>query len=237
MTIQEFKNLPNQSESDQREITRLFLEEYNSAPEFVELRTFVEQNAFGFGEKVFYPFHRMIAEDSPDYISFLEIGVFRGQTLVLYRLLSSLCNKKLDIYGITPLNSTDGHWESDYKKDIEVIHDKFGLKQPNIIKGLSTDLDVIRCCGDMSVDILYIDGGHTTEVVDSDIIHYSPLVKKGGYMIIDDSANNISGSYWGEFWGVQAVSDVVDSMLPPNTENCEWEYVGNVLHNRAWERI
>lgn len=237
MTIQEFQNLPSSTESDQREITRLFLEEYNSTPEFVELRTFVEENAFGFGEKVFYPFHRMIVEASPAYISFLEIGVFRGQTLSLLRLLSRLCEKEIDIYGITPLDSTDGHWESDYKKDIEIIHDKFGLKQPNIIKGLSTDPSVIQCCGDIKVDILYIDGGHTTEVVTSDIIHYAPLVKKGGYMIIDDSANNISGAYWGEFWGVQPVSNVVDHLLPPKAENREWEYIGNVIHNRVWKRI
>jgi len=237
MTIQEFKNLPNSTESDQREITRLFLEEYNSVPEFIELRTFVEENAFGFGEKVFYPFHRMIVEASPDYISFLEIGVFRGQTLVLVAMIAEMIGKDVSIYGVTPLDSTDGHWESNYAEDVNIIHKKFDLPHPNIIKGLSTNHSVIHSCSDLELDILYIDGGHTTEVVTSDIIHYAPLVKKGGYMIIDDSANNINGAYWGEFWGVQPVSNVVDHLLPPKAENREWEYIGNVIHNRVWRRI
>ncbi len=236
MTIQEFQNLPNSTESDQREITRLFLEEYNATPEFVELRTFVEENAFGFGEKVFYPFHKMIIEASPQCISFLEIGVFRGQTLALVAMIAEMTGRDVTVYGVTPLDSTDGHWESNYALDIDIIHKKFDLPSPNIIKGLSTDCSVIQYCSDVKVNILYIDGGHTAEVVTSDIIHYAPLVKKGGYMIIDDSANNIDGAYWGEFWGLESVSKVVDHLLPPKAENSEWEYIGNILHNRAWVR-
>lgn len=237
MNIKEFKNLPKDSCDHQRMITNLFLDEYLLVPEFVELRTFVEENAFGFGEKVFYPFHKMIIDDLFNNIIFLEIGVFRGQTLALMGLLSNLCDKEMDIYGVTPLDSTDGHWESDYAKDIHTIHNKFNLTKPNLIVGLSTDHDIIHSCSSFELDVLYIDGGHTADVVTSDIVNYSPLVKKGGYMIIDDSANNIIGTYWGEFWGIQEVSDVVDSILPPTTENFQWEYIGNVLHNRAWKRI
>jgi len=211
----------------------LFLKEYEGIPEFVSLRTFVEENAFGFGEKQFYPMHKLLVEELGDDISFLEIGVFRGQTLVLYGLLRELCSKNIEIIGITPLDSTDGHWESDYEFDIKYIHDKFKLPQPTIIKGLSTDPDVIKKA--TAVDILYIDGGHTKEVVTSDIENYSGLVKKGGFLVIDDSANNIPGTINGYFWGIQAVSDVVDELLP-NTENNEWEYLGNIIHNRVWKR-
>lgn len=223
---------------DQQTKIDLFRKEYESVPEFVRLRTFVEENAFGFGEKQFYPLHKLLVDSlDSESINFLEVGVFRGQTLALYGILSELCDKVINIYGVSPLDSTDGHWESDYKKDIEDIHNKFMLPQPNIIEGLSQEQSVISQCGEMLYDIVYIDGGHTKEVVTSDIENYAPMVKKGGYLVIDDSANNIKGTINGFFWGIQEVSDVVDSLLPPKTENPDWEYIGNVVHNRVFIRV
>ena len=37
-----------------------------------------------------------------------------------------------------------------------------------------------------SIDILHIDGNHDEEYVTKDILFYLPLVKKGGYIIMDD---------------------------------------------------
>lgn len=238
MDIKAFKELPKSTENDQRNITKMFLDEFYQEPSFVALRTFVEENAYGFGEKQFYPFHKMIVDAiESDNLTFLEIGVFRGQTLVLYALLRHLSNKKIDVYGITPLDSSGGHWESDYEADIRRLHEMYIEPQPNIIKGLSTSNDVIEKCKDMCVDILYIDGDHSYKSVMSDLKNYSGLVKPGGYLVCDDSANNIPGAYWGEFWGVQETSDAVDDFLPPATNNNDWEYIGNVIHNRVWRRM
>jgi len=236
MTLEEFKALPKNSEWDQKNITYVFLELYNAQPEFIALRTFVEEHAFGFGEKVFYPLHKMVIESLPNDIKFLEIGVFRGQTLALIKLLSKLCSKNIDVYGVTPLDSTDGHWESDYANDVKIIHDKFNLEHPTIIKGLSTDTDIIKEAKDM-YDIVYVDGGHSYEVVKSDLSNYPQMIKHGGYLIIDDCANHISGCYWGEFWGIESVSKAVDEFLPPKTEHPNFEYIGNVIHNRIWKRL
>jgi len=224
MNIEQLK-LPQQEKID------LFLKEYLAVPEFVLLRTFVEENAFGFGEKQFYPMHKLLVDSIDGDISFLEIGVFRGQILALYGLLRTLCDKNIDIIGITPLDSTDGHWESDYEFDIKHIHEKFNLPQPKIIKGLSTDPNVVKEASELSVDILYIDGGHTSEVVESDIINYTPILKKNGFLIIDDSANNIPETINGYFWGIQEVSDTVDKLLDNNKD---FEYLGNIIHNRLW---
>lgn len=214
----------------------------DSYPKLKELRDFVEQNAFGFGEREFLYMHKMVVDSfEKNELTMLEIGVFRGQVLTLYGLLRSLCNKTIDIVGLSPLNSTDGHWESDYKKDLEIISEKFNVPVPKILEGLSTDPNVFSICKyyylQKGIDILYIDGGHTKEVVKSDIVNYSPMVNKDGYLIIDDSANNLSGCFSGKFWGIKDVSDTVDSILPPLTENNDWEYIGNVIHNRIWKRI
>ena len=37
-----------------------------------------------------------------------------------------------------------------------------------------------------SIDVLHIDGNHDEEYVTKDILFYLPLVKKGGYIIMDD---------------------------------------------------
>jgi predicted O-methyltransferase YrrM len=38
-----------------------------------------------------------------------------------------------------------------------------------------------------SIDVLHIDGNHDEEYVTKDIVNYLPLVKKGGYIIMDDT--------------------------------------------------
>jgi hypothetical protein len=238
MIIDEFLSIYKDDEHCQRQLIEQFLQATNDIIELKELRDFVENNVFGFGEREFYAMHKMIVDSiNKKEIIFLEIGVFRGQILALYGILENLCNKNIRIIGISPLDSTDGHWESNYALDISIIHDRFYLKHPELIVGLSTDDNVIEKVRLIPLDILYIDGGHTFDVVISDIKNYSPLVVPGGYLVIDDSANNLKCCFNGKFWGISDVSNAVDSLLPPNTENHKWQYIGNIIHNRIWRRL
>ena len=225
------------AQDTQKKISEYFIEKGAQIPEFVRLRKLVEKEVFGFGEFEFYYMHKMILDSLKGKVTFCEIGVYKGQILALYRLMANLFNRDITTIGITPLDSTDGHIEADYLRDIHLLHDTFDLVYPIILKYNSTDPEMMDMAkNNFLLDILYIDGGHTKEVVTSDIINYAPLVRSGGYLIIDDSANNMEGVYSGRFWGIQAVSNVVDSILPPKTENAEWEYIGNVIHNRVWKR-
>lgn len=238
MKLQEFKEKYQDTPEFQQEIDALFVELVNNEPILKDLRDFVEQNAFGFGERSFLQLHRMLIQSFEQKdLTVMEIGVFRGQILSCWGLLKCLCKKDIRIIGVTPLDSSDNHWESDYALDIQIISDLFGLPYPEIIKGSSLDKEVIKKCKDLSLNILYIDGFHSYDAVISDIKNYSPLVKVGGYMIIDDSANNMKCCYNGRFWGIQPVSDGVDSILPPITPNEEWQYIGNIIHNRIWQRV
>ncbi len=211
-----------------KRINETFTEKVNANKKLKEYRDWIEGNVFGFGERSFLWMWKLLLQDMifPDI---LEIGVFRGQILGLVRLLSPDAR----ITGITPLNSTGGHWESDYGADIKLLHDTFKLKQPQIIKGLSDDLEVIAAAAmNERYDIIYIDGGHTYNIARSDIYTYSSFVRVGGYLVIDDSANkyNLPEGY---FRGIEDVSRAVDELLP----NEYYTEIFNVVHNRIFKRI
>jgi hypothetical protein len=208
------------------ELHNYYCQKTNEVPELKALRDFVEQKAFGFGERSFYWMWKLIVDELPDHFSLLEIGVFRGQTLALVQMLAQLAGKTCSVYGVTPLDTTDGHWESDYKSDIHFLHNYFALNQPTIIEGLSTEPEIIEAVKVLkSFDVVYIDGGHTYDVAKSDIIEYAPLAKQ--YLVIDDCCNDLDIPF-GMFPGIQSVTDAVRDTI-------ETPYSYNVVHNKVWD--
>lgn len=206
----------------------------NADPQLKSYRDWIEQNAFGFGERCFLWMWKELVDKMPNEFSFLEVGVFRGQVLGLIGMLAERTGKKVTRYGVTPLDSSDGHWESDYKKDIEHLHDTFKIKKDyKIIPYDSTSPKALKQVKGLEIDLLYIDGGHTYEVVKQDLNNYLPLVKQ--YLVIDDCNNKIEMP-WGYFRGIESVSNAVDELLPPFTENPDFTFVQNVVHNRILKR-
>lgn len=217
-------------------IHEIFTKYMEDNPKLREHRFWVKSNHFGFGEDSFHWLHKLIVDEMPDSFKFLEIGVFRAQTLSLYRLLADMAGKKVQRFGVSPMDSSDGHWESDYFYDVAKLHQHFNIKKDySIYHGSSTDAKIIEKAKETApYDILYIDGGHTREVVDSDLLHYSPLVKKGGYLLIDDACNDFK-MFFGYFQGIQPVTDAV--LEWEKTEiGQEFEFVFNVVHNRLYRR-
>lgn len=209
-----------------KELHDYYCQETNKVPELKALRDFVEQHAFGFGERSFYWMWKLIVDKLPNHFSLLEIGVFRGQTLALVQTLAKLAGKTCTLYGVTPLDSTDGHWESDYESDIQYLHTHFSLIQPNIIKGLSTDPNIIQAVKALkNFDAVYIDGGHSYDVAKSDIIEYAPLATHT--LVIDDCCNDLDIPF-GMFAGIQSVTDAVNHTI-------ETPFTYNVVHNKVWD--
>jgi hypothetical protein len=224
-------------EETQKQLNEGFVGRTNSVPELDKHRTFVEQNIFGFGERAFPWLWHLVVKELPKNFAFMEIGVFKGQTLSLIKLLADMQKKKVTRFGITPLSTEGGVWESDYAKDIEYIHDQFNLtKDYKILHGLSEDPAIIEQAGKLKLDVLYIDGGHDERHITNDIEQYSHLVKPGGFMVIDDCCNSFRMPF-GYFQGIQAVTVVVDKKLPPVTASDEWEFVFSVVHNRVYRKI
>lgn len=249
------------------EIATYFTEWTNVDPLLKEHRDWVEANAHGYGERAFhgmwgfllkeYSWTKINPSNSVRF-TFLEIGVFKGQVLSLVDLISYKVIKHSpwfdwDIYGITPLDSSGGHVDTNYMDCIDKIHRRFNtayfdeLRQPRLPKlfvGLSTSPDIINKVSEKfklpGIDILYIDGGHDFDTVTSDIKNYVPLVNPGGLLVIDDSANKLHLPA-GFFLGIESVSDATDQLLMPFCENPiypfnEFEFLFNVGHNRIWRR-
>lgn len=140
----------------------------------------------------------LIYEIQPDLC--VEVGVFGGSSI--YPTASALkFLQKGQVYAIDP-------WETRF------CLEGYAADNPNYVWWNQVDLDkiyfgfldmlnrfqlnryctVLRATGlqtldlfaDESIDILHIDGNHTETSALSDVEHYFPKVKKGGYIWLDD---------------------------------------------------
>ena len=219
------------------QLVKDYTDKVNADQELKAYRDWIEVNIFGFGERCFIWMWNDIVAKMPQEFTFMEIGVFRGQILALVSLLAERHGKKVRRIGITPLDTTDGHWESDYKADIKKLHDIFNI--PNdyeLITLDSTNPVAINLASKNPPDVLYIDGGHTYEVVKSDLTHYLPILKVGGTLVIDD-CNNAIPMPWGYFQGIQSVSLAVDEVLPREGSTEYWKHELNLVHNRVLTKL
>lgn len=219
------------------ELVKDYTDKVNADKELKAYRDWIEANAFGFGERCFLWMWNEIVKKMPDEFTFMEIGVFRGQILAIVSLLAERHGKKVRRIGITPLDTSDGHWESDYEADIIRLHDVFNIKDDyELIRLNSTNPNAIHLASQNPPDVLYIDGGHTYEVVKSDLTHYLPILKVGGTLVIDD-CNNAIPMPWGYFQGIQSVSLAVDEVLPREGSTEYWKHELNLVHNRVLTKL
>jgi hypothetical protein len=220
-------------------VNEAFIELVNADPALKAHRDFTEFNIFGFGERSFLWLHKLLVDAMPGQFRFLEIGVFRGAILSLYRLLADREGKDPLIFGISPMSSAGGHWESDYWADVLRHHHALDIRPDyHILEALSTSPTVIQLTQQLGniyqgIDILYIDGGHDYATVLSDLTHFSPLVRPGGYMIVDDACNDMHMPA-GYFHGI---ADVTRALLDYKPEQHGYEFLFNVVHNRVYQKI
>lgn len=134
----------------------------------------------------------------------VEIGVFKGASLLYFA--EALRLNKGKIIGIDPYQIDAFKNKIEYEYANNIIYNILFTEQKilddiyeNLIKtiknnDLSGVVSIIRdksenYCHNIkneSLDILHIDGNHDEEYVSKDIINYLPLVKKNGYIIMDD---------------------------------------------------
>jgi hypothetical protein len=236
MNLKEYTKEWKDTPEYHKEIHDTFIGFVNDNEKLKAHRDFVESNAFGFGERSFGWLFKLIIDEMPEEFSFLEIGVFRGSSLSLVQLLADMSYRKVKRYGVSPMDTSDGHWDSDYFHDVYHIHWSLGLDTDyTIYHGSSTDKKIIKKAKSTEkYNILYIDGGHTKEVVDSDLLHYPDMIKSGGYLMIDDCCNDMNQP-WGFFQGIQPVTDAVLEWEKTDIGR-EFEFVFNVVHLKVYKR-
>ena len=196
-------------------------------------------NTLGFGELAFSWSWYLIVKDMPDNFKFLEIGVYKGRVLSLIQLISNLVNKQVNIFGITPLNTSTDKYSKydnvDYLAEIKKSFSTSNLSFDNttIIEGLSQDEKTLNEARKYEqYDIIFIDGCHDYEIVCLDIKNYSKMLRPGGYLILDDSSSLLKGAY-GKFLGHNDVGKAVQDIIDNDSNFVHLYAVG---HNRVWKK-
>lgn len=136
----------------------------------------------------------IVLKARPDKI--VEIGVWGGKSLIPMAC-ALRTNGKGKIYGIDPWDSNasiewvkeevsrDWWGQQDHEKILQDLIDKISLFN------LEDYIDLIRTSSETAdpiqdIDILHIDGNHSEETSYLDVTKWVPLVKSGGWIILDD---------------------------------------------------
>lgn len=209
-------------------------------------RDFIEQGLYGYGDRPYHYAWKALVDTMPPMFSFLEIGVFQGQVLSLVKLLASRMKKMCKVVGVTPLAS-DGdqfgtHPTLDYLERIKRVHAHFKLPSPMILKGSSFDPRIKRLAkAEGPYDLVYIDGCHDFDVVLDDMMSYAPMLRTGGYLVVDDAATDLripDGLIPTNFRGIKEVTDAMNIALHQMSQTRPmFQHQFAVGHVRVFKRV
>lgn len=218
-----------------------FVSGTNSIPRIKEHRDFIEesQNRFnliyGHGHRSIQYLWKLIVDEMPQEFSFLEIGVYKGQILSLIEMLSEMSNRKSKIVGVTPLFDP-AFANYDRLPFIQNIYNQFKLNVNNtmIYNGFSQDVKTSsEIYPESPFEIVYIDGDHSYEITTSDIKTYSKMIKKNGFLVIDDCCD-FKNMPPGMFKGIIEVSNAARDTVEKNSD---FKELLTCMHVRVWQRI
>ena len=199
-------------------------------------REYFTQEGRAFGEDAFHVMWKMIFEELKPR-NFLEIGVFRGQTLSLIALLAKQAGQKCEVFGISPFNG-GGDSACKYPTDLDYVEDiyghfkRFGLPRSHLEKAYSTDPAARQLIESREWDLIYIDGNHDYDVVRSDWEICSRQVRVGGIIVMDDAGSRTN--YQPPVFATRGFPDV--SRLVEEIDHERFPLVLQMGHNLALER-
>lgn len=215
-------------------------------------RDLIEMREFGFGERAFHAMWleliRERAYASPDRtLDLLEIGVFKGQVISLWALISRLLRLPLAIDAMGPLSGegpTDPAARAEAYRCGEgniVPPDDYPALIADLFARCALDLSAIRFLRGMSqqpeiiaaaksaYDLIYIDGDHAEAAVRADLANFAHRLRPGGFLVLDDAALFLEGGFWKGFEGPSKAAEDLPAMGFRN--------VLNVGHNRVFQRV
>lgn len=211
---------------------------WNLAPEWLKAhREYFSKERRAFGEDAFHAmWFLLFKEERP--VQVLEIGVYRGSTLSLFALLSEKFGLGSEIHGISPFSaagdSVSKYLETvDYYEDVQKNFRHFNLPPATLHRGYSTDPEMVRIIESRKWDVIFIDGNHDYEVARQDFINCAASIRKGGLIILDDSAlyNGFRAPFYSNA-GHPGPSKVASEIDPG-----EFTEILSAGHNRVFKKI
>ena len=191
----------------------------------------------GFGEDAFHTMWFFLFERFL-FKNFLEIGVYRGQTLSLIALLQQQHSlSDAEVWGISPFSSV-GDSVSSYRNNVDYLNDTnlnfshFGLKKPNLLKAYSTDPTALQLLKSRRWDAIYIDGNHDYEVARSDWEASAQNIKSGGVIVLDDAS--LDTSFAPPCYATKGHPG--PSRLASEIDSAMFEEILRVGHNRVFQK-
>ena len=205
--------------------------------ELREHRLYFTLEGRGFGEDAFHVmWFLLFREFKPE--SFLEIGVFRGQSLSLASLLSRMNGLRTRVCGISPFSSA-GDSVSRYSTSVDFFEDtlanfkQFNLPLPELVRAFSTDPEAERFITSREWAMIYIDGNHDYEIARKDWEMCSGHLKSGGVIVLDDSAMNTK--YCPPAFATAGHPG--PSRLAEEIDRKQFREILRVGHNRVFQKI
>jgi Methyltransferase domain len=200
-------------------------------------REYFTRHGRGFGEDAFHAMWFLIFREFQPRV-FLEIGVFRGQTLSLAALLQRRFGGPGQTVGISPFTPA-GDQVSRYQTGVDYYQDtldnfaNFGLPRPELFRAFSTDAPARELIASRTWDCIYIDGNHDDEVVLADWDICSRHVKPGGLVVLDD-AGLTSAFHPPEF---ATGGHPGPSRLAAEIDRAQFVEILQVGHNRVFQKV
>ena len=203
------------------------------------VRSFFRRSGKGFGEDALFAMWWLLLEDIRPK-KMLEIGVYRGQVLAFWSKWALTQSIQSDLYGLSPFTAAGDQVSTyddlDYLEDIRSSFEDLGLPMFRPLVFLSNDS---RARGVLkphfgAFDLIYVDGSHDYDVVISDIALSHSLLRKSGYMVLDDASLSIPQylppyAFKGHPGPSRAASELMSSH--------KWNFVGCCGHNVIFSRV
>ncbi len=143
----------------------------------------------------FHAFYDSMLESLPDGAIMVEVGCFKGHSVIYMASQAKQQAKHIDIYAVDTFEGSPEH----KKRGIDNFYDEFidntiycGVA--NYIQAFKmTSEQASKCFADESIDFVFLDGAHDYESVNSDIRAWLPKVKKGCFISGHDMCHSWPG--------------------------------------------
>lgn len=200
-------------------------------------RAYFTEYRRGFGESAFHVMWWLLfCRFRPT--AFLEIGVYRGQTLSLASLIQRRLNIEGHATGVSPFSSA-GDSVSSYRNDVDYLQDTlanfaaFHLPSPELVRAFSTENRAAERIKSQAWHAAYIDGNHEYEVAKADWLLCSEHVRGGGIVVLDDSA--LGTQYKAPQFATAGHPG--PSRLAGEIDSTRFREILRVGHNRVFQKV